>query len=83
LRRLFVPRATLDVTCPGTAATHRPKSLANSAVIKLPLGSAASTTRVIWASPAMIRFRAGKLQRYGSVPGGSSASTRPASRTRS
>ena len=81
--RLFVPRATLDVIRPGTAATQRPRSLANSAVMRLPLGSAASTTSVIRASPAMMRLRAGKLHRYGSVPGGSSESTSPSARTRS
>ena len=82
LSRLFVPCATLEVTRPGTAATQRPRSFAKSAVIRLPLGSAASTTRMSRASPAMIRLRAGKLQRYGSVPGGSSDSTSPRSHTR-
>ena len=77
----LVPRATVEVTWPGTAATQRPRSRAKSLVIRLPLGSAASTTTVMRARPAMIRLRAGKLQRSGWVPGGSSDSTSPLSRT--
>src|ERR671916_324775 len=71
----FVPRATREVTRPGTAATDLPRSRAKSVVIRLPLGSAASTTTVIRASPAMIRLRAGKLHLNGGVPGGSSERT--------
>ncbi len=77
-----MPWAMLAVIRPGTAATVRPRSRANSAVIRLPLGSAASTTTVMRASPAMIRFRAGKLQRCAPVPGGSSESTSPDLATR-
>ena len=54
------------MTLPGTTATVRPSSRAKAALIRLPLGCAASTTSVMRASPAMIRFRAGKLQRNGS-----------------
>ena len=43
-----------------------------------PERSAASTTTVIAASAAMIRLRAGKHQRHGGVPGGSSETTAPA-----
>ena len=43
----------------------------------------ASTTTVIADSAAMIRLRAGKVQRLGVVPGGSSLSTSPRSTMRS
>ncbi len=46
---------------------------------ELPERSAASTTTVIPESAAMIRLRAGKVQRQAPQPGGSSESTSPLS----
>ena len=51
--------------------------VANSAVISDPEGSAASTTTVIAVIAAMIRLRAGKVQRNGRRPGGDSESITP------
>ena len=62
---------------PGTAPTSRLSSVAISAVISEPDRSRASTTTVIRLSAAMIRLRAGKVQRRAVVPGGSSAITTP------
>ena len=70
------------MTGPGTAPRSRPRSAARSAVISEPERSAASTTTVIPASAAMIRLRAGKVQRQAPVPGGSSERTRPRSQIR-
>ena len=49
----------------------------SSAVISDPEPSVPSTTTVIRASAAMIRLRAGKLQRNGRIPGGISDTARP------
>ena len=46
-------------------------------MIREPEPSVPSTTTVIRASAAMIRLRAGKLQRNGRIPGGISDTTRP------
>ena len=51
-------------------------------MISEPERAAASTTTVIPASAAMIRLRAGKVQRHGVDPGGSSESTAPLSQIR-
>ena len=51
-------------------------------MISEPERAAASTTTVIPASAAMIRLRAGKVQRHGAAPGGSSERTRPLSQIR-
>ena len=48
-------------------------------MISEPERSAASTTTVIPESAAMIRLRAGKVQRQAPLPGGSSERTRPRS----
>ncbi len=48
-------------------------------MISEPERSAASTTTVIPDSAAMIRLRAGKVQRQAPLPGGSSERTRPSS----
>ena len=75
----FVPRESCDVISPGTASTSRPSSSARSAVISAPLRSRASTTTVACASPATIRFRAGKRHGAGSTPGGYSETISPRS----
>ena len=67
------------MTGPGTAPTGRPSCAAKSAVVSEPERSVASTTTVAAASPAMIRLRATKHQRYGVKPGGSSETTAPRS----
>ena len=46
-------------------------------MISEPERAAASTTTVIPAIAAMIRFRAGNVQRQGVAPGGSSLISRP------
>ena len=74
----FVPLEKREVTGPGTAPTGRPSWAAKSAVVSEPERSVASTTTVAAASPAMIRLRATKHQRYGVKPGGSSETTRAA-----
>ena len=79
-RSAFVPALSALVISPGTASTSRPSSSAKSAVISAPDRSRASTTTVARASPAMIRFRAGKRQGAGSTPGSYSETTRPPSR---
>ena len=56
--RPFVPAAASDVTGPGTAATSRPMSAAQSAVIKVPDRSVASTTTVTWPSGDWRNWRA-------------------------
>ena len=66
---------------PGTASTSRPSSSAKSAVISAPERSRASTTTVARASPAMIRFRAGKRHGAGSTPGSYSDTTSPPAAT--
>ena len=77
--RLLGPAEAREVTGPGTAPRSRPRSAARSAVISEPERAAASTTTVIPASAAMIRLRAGKVQRQGAAPGGNSEMTRPCS----
>ncbi len=62
---------------PGIAKTSRPASRAWRAVISEPEGSAASTTSVPRASPAMMRLRCGKFGASGGVPSGNSLSSRP------
>ena len=51
-------------------------------MISEPERVAASTTTVIPVSAAMIRLRAGKVQRQGVAPGGSSEIARPSSQIR-
>ena len=51
-------------------------------MISEPERAAASTTTVIPASAAITRLRAGKLQRQGVEPGGSSEMTAPVSAIR-
>ena len=51
-------------------------------MISAPLRSRASTTTVAGASPATIRFRAGKRHGAGSTPGAYSETTRPSARIR-
>ena len=65
------------MTGPGTAPTKRPSSIAKSAVIRDPERSLPSTTTVPAPSAAMRRLRAGKVQRRGGSPGGSSETTQP------
>ena len=79
----FVPAEKREVTGPGTAATGRPSCAAKSAVVSEPERSAASTTTVSAASPAMIRLRATKFQRKAANPGGSSDTTHPRAAIRS
>ena len=64
-------------TDPGTASTARPQASAWSAVLNVPLGSAASTTRTAADSAAMMRLRAGKWPRIGGTPHASSETTAP------
>ena len=59
------------------ANTSLPCSDASRAVIREPDSSAASTTRVLWDSPAMMRLRRGKLAANGGVPRGYSLSITP------
>ncbi len=73
------PADIREVAGPGTAPRSRPRSAARSVVINEPERSAASTTTVIPASAAMIRLRAGKVQRQALAPGGSSERTSPLS----
>ncbi len=82
-RRALLPRARSHSAGPGTAATIRPRSSANSVVISDPDPSAASTTTVASHRPAMIRLRAGKLHRNGRWPGGSSDMSTPLTAMRS
>jgi hypothetical protein len=71
------------VTGPGTAPTVRPSLIARSAVTVEPDGWAASTTIVISASAAMIRFRTGNDHLAGTSPGGRSEITAPLAAIRS
>ena len=72
------PVESRELTGPGTAPTVRwPSSSAQSAVIRVPDLSVASTTIVTSLSAAMIRLRAGKLQRAGRSPGRASLTTAP------
>ena len=80
-RSRLLPSATLTVTRPGTAPTMRPSSDAKLAVMRVPDGSAASTTTVIAPSAAMILLRAGNPQRSARVPGGISDITTPSRRS--
>jgi hypothetical protein len=80
IRRLL-PSVSRAPAGPGIAPTVRPSSSANVAVISEPDFSVASTTTVISASAAMIRFRAGNIQRNGAAPHGISETTVPAERT--
>jgi hypothetical protein len=81
-RSEFGPTEGREVTGPGTAPICRPYPDASRAVTIVPECVAASTTTVIPARAAMIRFRAGKVQRHGVAPGGSSESTAPCSAIR-
>ena len=79
-------RARRSATRSPARARRRPAppiSVAISAVISDPDRSAASTTTVIPPSAAISRLRAGNIQRKVGEPGGSSETTRPASRIRS
>ena len=62
---------------PGMANTSRPCSAAKRAVMREPDLSAASTTSVPCASPAMMRLRLGKWCASAGVPSGNSLSNRP------
>ena len=72
------PRDSGEWIEPGTANTSRPYSAACRAVISEPDCSAASTTSVPRASPAMMRLRIGKLGGSGGVPGANSLTSTPA-----
>ncbi len=71
------PRASGLWMDPGIAKTSRPCSRASRAVINDPLWIAASTTRTPRLSPLITRFRRGKLQALGRVPGGNSLTRHP------
>ena len=78
----FGPAAWGLVIWPGTAPTGLASCCANPAVTSEPDRSPASTTTVIAASAAMIRLRAGNIQRRTGVPGGSSDTDAPVATTR-
>ena len=67
---------------PGHGADVAPELHREVRVISDPDRSAASTTTVTWASPAMIRLRAGNDQLKGRNPGGISDTTQPDSTSR-
>lgn len=77
LRRRLAPWERGDRIDPGTANTSRLKSRARRAVIRVPLFSPASTTIVARESPAMIRFRKGKVPGEAGVLGGNSLTRAP------
>ena len=73
----FGPAACGVVTRPGTAPTGRPRPRASRAVTSAPDHSPASTTTVIAASAAMMRFRAGNIHRHTPAPGPTSDTAAP------
>ena len=77
------PDARASIGWPGTAITSRPWSSAWRAVIRLPDLCAASTTTTALARPEMMRLRSGKCRAIGSIPGGCSDTSAPASQIRS
>ena len=77
LIRAWQPRAVGEWIDPGIANTSRPASAASRAVMSEPDCTAASTTSVPRASPAMMRLRIGKFSGSAGVPIANSLTTQP------
>src|SRR5438876_3779443 len=79
LMSVFGPQEFLFVTFPGTAKTSRFCSSAQREVMRVPLYSAASTTRTPMAIPLMMRLRIGKFCGAGNVSNANSEISAPPS----
>jgi len=79
----LLPRLQGLFTGPGTTRTSMPRSIAASAVMRLPPAACDSTTTTTCDSAAMMRLRAGNLHAWAGCPGGVSEMTAPAPATRS
>jgi len=80
--RRWAPRLIGLSTLPGSANTSRPCSIAQSAVMRAPLFSPASITRIPSDSPLMIRLRRGKFSGAGADRSGNSLRSAPRSAMR-
>ncbi len=79
-RSAIPPAACTCVGWSGTTNSSRPRSSAHRAVIRDPDRTPASTTTTARDSPAMTRFRWGKVHFSGCCPGGSSETRSPPAR---